>query len=123
MRISDWSSDVCSSDLRVWRRAASPCWRKNGDACTLPMSICRGKRIGLTCYPMAALQSSTIKPANHPAASRWRRAIDRQSVVSGKSVSVRVDLSGGRIIQKNKGKKNIGIQSMEQKVSYTKKNP
>src|SRR3546814_5015508 len=52
-----------------------PCWRINGDACTLPMSICRGKRIGLTCYPMAALQSSTIKPANHPAASRWRRAI------------------------------------------------
>src|SRR3546814_3947747 len=27
MRISDWSSDVCSSDLRSWRDAAAHCLR------------------------------------------------------------------------------------------------
>src|SRR3546814_4338986 len=32
MRISDWSSDVCSSDLRPGRRASSDICRDGGDA-------------------------------------------------------------------------------------------
>src|SRR3546814_5079923 len=31
MRISDWSSDVCSSDLPIRRRAVTPCpWNETG---------------------------------------------------------------------------------------------
>src|SRR3546814_20271038 len=40
----------------------------------------------------------------------FRDLIDRKSVVSGKSVSVRVDLGGRRIIKKQKYKKQITQQ-------------
>src|SRR3546814_14361213 len=69
MRISDWSSDVCSSDL------ATP-----GPVSSLHRRRC------------------------HRPASDGQRAdacADRKSVVKGKSVSVRVDLGGRRIIKKN----------------------
>src|SRR3546814_12043397 len=40
----------------------------------------------------------------HPAEARPGRAADRKSVVEGKSVSVRVDLGGRRILKKKKTK-------------------
>src|SRR3546814_13249031 len=83
MRISDWSSDVCSSDLDVLA------WQP------LP-PFARAQRVG--------------RRRLHPAAERSHRGLsarhlqlpveDRKSVVSGKSVSVRVDLGGRRIIKK-----------------------
>src|SRR3546814_4612339 len=36
MRISDWSSDVCSSDLRSW-----PYWRTHESLVRLPVRSCR----------------------------------------------------------------------------------
>src|SRR3546814_15900963 len=78
MRISDWSSDVCSSDLSCTRSATSTPARS-------------GRR--------PAARRSSFR--------RWRRArTDRKSVVSGKSVSVRVDLGGRRII-KNKNEHKL----------------
>src|SRR3546814_15762867 len=71
MRISDWSSDVCSSDLSMGARMV-------GD---LTETAGRGRE---------AVWQGT---------GGGRRA-DRKSVVSGKSVSVRVDLGGRRIIKK-----------------------
>src|SRR3546814_17378189 len=81
MRISDWSSDVCSSDLHddlptaLAHRGQVPCGgRRGGDQH-------RQRR-----------------------RSRQReedRPIDRKSVVSGQSVSVRVDLGGRRDIKTN----------------------
>src|SRR3546814_20109870 len=68
MRISDWSSDVCSSDLTPSRQER----RKVSVASTSFFSLIRA--------------SSTMGP-------------DRKSVVKGKSVSVRVDLGGRRIIK------------------------
>src|SRR3546814_15300735 len=94
MRISDWSSDVCSSDLHdrqrvvdlgeraevvVERRHASPHVR--GDA---------SHRQRLVTVPVHQCE---------------RGFEDRKSVVSGKSVSVRVDLGGRRIIKKKKTNK------------------
>src|SRR3546814_17360947 len=80
MRISDWSSDVCSSDL-AW--------------------VFGGARRGIV---SAIERRSEIAPGEARAARRQRQRIepmlDRQSVVSGKSVSVRVDLGGRRIIKK-----------------------
>src|SRR3546814_15409570 len=91
MRISDWSSDVCSSDLgardhRIFQPA--------GEARPLPAR----KEIPQGGGPLPG------RRAAHPDRSaRGRRAAgnaDRKSVESGKSVSVRVDLGGRRIIKK-----------------------
>src|SRR3546814_11100269 len=75
MRISDWSSDVCSSDLA--RIAASRTWR------------------GVSKSGSPAASETMSRP------SRCMSA-DRKSVVEGKSVSVSVDLGGRRIIKKQK---------------------
>src|SRR3546814_15776557 len=107
MRISDWSSDVCSSDLiaaanavqdrqrRALRHAAKrKRLRPGGDeevAATRrgqpPAHFNSAKAIAVGLYPGPATRSP---------------ALDRKSVVSGKSVSVRVDLGGPRILQKKK---------------------
>src|SRR3546814_19128515 len=87
MRISDWSSDVCSSDLGSSACRNRPNWRGTGGRNWLPDPRRRRTdaetRHGLDrCRPPA--------PA------------DRKSVVEGKSVSVRVDIGGRRIIKKKK---------------------
>src|SRR3546814_6711072 len=71
MRISDWSSDVCSSDLPRARLAAV---------------------FGLVHAPQH-------EPARRRRGGIEHIALDRKSVVSGKSVSVRVDRGGRRIIK------------------------
>src|SRR3546814_16478372 len=99
MRISDWSSDVCSSDL--YFRCPQPGLQAPEIAAPLhshshPTTRYRSRR---TCH-------------HHSQARRRREShqaeqIDRKRVVSGKSVSVRVDLGGRRIIKKkNKKKEN-----------------
>src|SRR3546814_15960299 len=83
MRISDWSSDVCSSDL-------------------LKPSTSNATDSEVTEYscPSAVTRSPSTSGR-----------IDRKSVVLGKSVSVRVVLGGRRIIKKkrniNKRRRNI----------------
>src|SRR3546814_17360300 len=100
MRISDWSSDVCSSDLSPIFAISS-----NSPSAILAEALSasirtarRGERVSVGMSSLrageAVLQGTT--------ASLTR---DRKSVVSGKSVSVRVDLGGGRLITQ-KIKKN-----------------
>src|SRR3546814_18994508 len=100
MRISDWSSDVCSSDLRrvgraeidgsvgrhVCRdkRAARIAARKKGRESSVP---------GVECKRTPG-QAACISPASFAIS-----AAARKSVVLGKSVSVRVDHGGGRIMK------------------------
>src|SRR3546814_4539348 len=79
-RISDWSSDVCSSDLPA--NAPAPRW---GGANPPP--------------PPLKLLGRAEKP---PPAAGPAREKDRKSVVSGKSVAVRVEVAGRRIIKKEK---------------------
>src|SRR3546814_20199262 len=95
MRISDWSSDVCSSDLggnplRRLRVRPAPdharCRRDPPDP-----GGHRGDREGC----------GGPRPAQHPVRARLRRA-DRKSAVWGKSVYVSLDLGGHRIIKKKK---------------------
>src|SRR3546814_11969853 len=85
MRISDWSSDVCSSDLPVLRRPPEtepPPGRPFRPATALVFAL----MLAAILFASAALQA-------------WLgEAGDRKSVVQGKSVSVRVDLGGRRII-------------------------
>src|SRR3546814_15042676 len=84
MRISDWSSDVCSSDL------------VNKGAVGNPVELFLiGIGIGgfFDFLPRAALLAGTLGLAV---------GTDRKSVVQGQSVSVRVDLGGRRIIKKKR---------------------
>src|SRR3546814_17814247 len=85
MRISDWSSDVCSSDLQntglFWlaRKPASI----NGPPASAPYASIR------------ACAQPAPKRCDHCCSGR-----DRKSVVQGKSVSVRLALGGRRFIHK-----------------------
>src|SRR3546814_18175154 len=101
MRISDWSSDVCSSDLS---RRASPLHYRN-----------RRVRARNAATPR---RSSVFPPPRPPQREPGQ---DRKSVVSGKSVSVRVDLGGGRIIKK-KTKISVLRQQVTALATATKTN-
>src|SRR3546814_14748490 len=117
MRISDWSSDVCSSDLTPVEPQLL--------AQLLEMSVAR---ISELCSELAAEYEATGRGfvlaqvaggwrfQSHPEQAAYverfvlegqSARLDRTSVVSGKSVSVRVDLGGRRIINKKKNYKNI----------------
>src|SRR3546814_14408881 len=91
MRISDWSSDVCSSDLRRYRPGE---WRQG-----------RGRQ-----HRQWRHRRRQRRPRPRHRGRQWRRPPgDRKSVVSGKSVSVRVDLGGRRIIKKKKKTQSITL--------------
>src|SRR3546814_13257813 len=90
MRISDWSSDVCSSDLfaQFFALGFGNTVAKDLYGALLRRDLARG----------GAQQRSLARPgAAHHGNDL---APDRKSVVWGKSVSVRVDLGGRRIIKK-----------------------
>src|SRR3546814_8168288 len=75
MRISDWSSDVCSSDLK-------------SDMLDFADFIAINK-----------FDRKGAADALRDVRKQYQRNRDRTSVVSGQSVSVRVDLGGRRIIK------------------------
>src|SRR3546814_16404022 len=84
MRISDWSSDVCSSDL--WDSPA-------------PALRAKRRRIYDGRPPPHRRPPPWPAPARRPPARRNRpRSEERRE---GKSVSIRVDPGGRRIIKKN----------------------
>src|SRR3546814_15280113 len=87
MRISDWSSDVCSSDLEGGR--------------ILQRGHGRADRFGRRPDGREFLLSRNEHAASGRASGdRGDHRQDRKSVVWGKSVSVRVDLGGRGIIKK-----------------------
>src|SRR3546814_16202006 len=110
MRISDWSSDVCSSDLpdagvdRRARQTAQVFQRMQTDAKRqLQAAVkagggkaaCRQRRVVEECADEAdhLVHRAPVVPQ------------DRTSVVWGTRVSVRVDFGGRRIIKKKKSRK------------------
>src|SRR3546814_10971282 len=86
MRISDWSSDVCSSDLQDRGGTAAHCRHLSAreqcisDPCQCSARGCNDRQAHAQCQP-----------------GPQRRSEERRE---GKSVSVRVDLGGRRIIKK-----------------------
>src|SRR3546814_14335083 len=109
MRISDWSSDVCSSDLR---QAAADRRRANGDGhrCARREGLCHRHAGALEAAPGTGqpARGGRRLPGDQAYAgprgvrrTRTRRK-DRKSVESGKSVRVRVDIGARSISQKNK---------------------
>src|SRR3546814_12282887 len=96
MRISDWSSDVCSSDLPALIAQLSVMLpiADNSTPCTRFLPVCSATPSMVSCELISLLtvvRNSSTSSDN---------ASDRKSVVSGKSCSLRVDLGGRRIIKK-----------------------
>src|SRR3546814_19183814 len=112
MRISDWSSDVCSSDLapaidggdhrqaagRERGKAAVPLLRQRDDGGTASGAIAEN-----------GLQLHRHRRQVEPVAEVL--AADRKGVVEGKGVSVRVDLGGRRLITKKNNKHKSTAQT------------
>src|SRR3546814_14145009 len=111
MRISDWSSDVCSSDLvasgasftvgaaRQACRAGVPRGRQGA-----AVDARQGGHVRLSHRRTRRREDDRYRV--HLPVGHQIQPGDRKSVVSGKSVSVRVDLGGRRIIKKKKKTKN-----------------
>src|SRR3546814_20136742 len=106
MRISDWSSDVCSSDLDEVPNHSTFSKNRHGRFRDSDLFrwlfnevLRRCMAAGLVKGEGFAVDASIIKAD----ASRQRGVAgeDRKRAVSGKSVSVRVALGGRRIIEEN----------------------
>src|SRR3546814_19298008 len=105
MRIRDWSSDVCSSDL-----ANRPCLAGRGFH-ALGGGYVHGRDLWLQPVPERE-RGCTVRWPLRPNEIEREAArdgkiegpdqTDRTSVVEGKRGSVRVDVGGRRIISKNK---------------------
>src|SRR3546814_12268003 len=101
MRISDWSSDVCSSDLSrpaIERIADGPPTRSSHGKPPLQSGQFSGSDQATIHGQCDAVRTAYLICAG----SGQPKSADRKSVVSGKSVLVRVDLGGRRIIKKTK---------------------
>src|SRR3546814_14057863 len=79
MRMCDWSTDVCSSDL--------------------PLCLAARRQHPVRGHPPVRRALFLAHRRRQPDPGGMG---DRKSVVEGKSVSVRVDLGGGRILKKKK---------------------
>src|SRR3546814_15349220 len=104
MRISDWSSDVCSSDLA---RAEQPAVVAAGDGVQAGRLAAVGMHAGVhqrTFNVARPISTSTTEMIQKRTITRGsgQPLRDRKSVVEGKSVSVRVDLGGRRNLKKKK---------------------
>src|SRR3546814_15871021 len=117
MRISDWSSDVCSSDLfalAVVILFHHEARRQLGDVGTddaleraraqdnvaggLVADVHAGQQIGVAALEGVGGDEHGIPVKHHAVADA--AFLDRKSVVSGKGVSVRLDFGGRRTIKK-----------------------
>src|SRR3546814_20353779 len=118
MRISDWSSDVCSSDLHRARVpklrlhiAASPVRmerqpRRPFRKAAVQRGVPRHWRAGRVA-PKAEARLAQL-PRVLQLIGRYRK--DRQSAVSGKSVSFRVDIGGGLSLKNKKTKNHYHVK-------------
>src|SRR3546814_20841202 len=103
MRIRDWSSDVCSSDLAVLH---DPATFSSADGMGALMSG-RVGRLRIDARGLFGLDMRELRvliataPPNHNRLRRLLSRADRTRVVWGKRGSVRVYLGGRRILLKN----------------------
>src|SRR3546814_15111781 len=114
MRISDWSADVCSSDLlaradsysglncsaslQIVSRSVS--FSGAAALCAIAEELTQAPSSAAEQHDHNVLRVSNILRPRENTDKDGRMMLDRKSVVSGKSVSVRVDLGGRRTIKK-----------------------
>src|SRR3546814_12142139 len=113
MRISDWSSDVCSSDLGFLRD-------RDFAQVRLPQrrSAHHREHRSRNASQYTRVRALSVAP---PQNIRPRAAMPgaRRSVVSGQSVSVRVDLGGRRLIQKKITQQQIIVYTYQSYITNT----
>src|SRR3546814_11410951 len=107
MRISDWSSDVCSSDLTSDDQPSTriACVLSRADRHDTPDNIADivGDQQGAGLVDHHADRTPEGMPVLTDESGQYiLRCTDRQSDGSGKSVYVRVDIGGSRIIKQKK---------------------
>src|SRR3546814_18950561 len=105
MRISDWSSDVCSSDLFLSNRDRLLGFLRAHGAGEDSEDLLQALWIKVSAAPSGPIAqplSYLYCAATNLMLDRYRSKQGRKSAESGKSVSVRVDLGGGGIIKKKK---------------------
>src|SRR3546814_14609724 len=120
MRISDWSSDVCSSDLAIdnigLEGGAVPQDARR-DAILVDRHSQRMGQIGVLGLRHAVAIEDVGRRAPHePVTRALDPAGDRKSVVLGKSVSVRLDLVG-RLLLTTKQINRLRLFTLEYKLS------
>src|SRR3546814_17131682 len=106
MRISDWSSDVCSSELR---NLASQLSGGEQQMLAIGRALMTNPRLLVldeATEGLAPLIRQEIWRALGELTANGLSQIDRKRVVSGKSVSVRVNICGPRVIKKKKKRIN-----------------
>src|SRR3546814_19845406 len=107
MRISDWSSDVCSSDLP----GAGTASQNNALHAVFTLSLSWYAAVvtaaitASACSVLMPGQIGRVSVVRAMASATGKAA--RTSVVSGQGVAVRVDLGGGRIITHIKNTQHI----------------
>src|SRR3546814_13726340 len=94
MRISDWSSDVCSSDLAHGATGINFTY------------FIQDPFTGLIRHLQCNLVAPNGTNWGHYCDKEMDELLDRKSVVWGKSVSVRVDLGGRRLMKKKTEERN-----------------
>src|SRR3546814_17655994 len=107
MRISDWSSDVCSSDLvqrsgrmRLFSaRGVSPSWSPDGRRLAYVAPATGGLDVYVADADGKHRSALTRTPDVSDSGPKWS---DRKSLVEGKRVSVRLYLGSLRLINKKK---------------------
>src|SRR3546814_19160263 len=110
MRSSDWSSDVCSSDLAIISLSEVEVGVQDQNGADIYLDIPLSKE-QLDKLIEAKLTDSiesvreTMAKARLSSQDVDRVVLDRKSVVVGEGVSVRVDLGGRRNIRKKRHKK------------------
>src|SRR3546814_13188895 len=114
MRISDWSSDVCSSDLLSAYATKAPLEEWAGPVAGSSALHNRGiarstlhdwQKRGQVVALLAGARKHAFPLEQFVDGRPMEGIADRKSVVEGKSGSVRVVLGGLRIIKKKKKKK------------------
>src|SRR3546814_18697905 len=113
MRISDWGSDVCSSDLSAIAVTCVAALKRGSSSnamIKLPSSGAGksdasmiSRRVGLASSKPAVVKCRRVSASMSTATE----SPARKSVVKGKRVSGRVDLGGIRLIKKKKKHKKI----------------
>src|SRR3546814_12676388 len=99
MRISDWSSDVCSSDLFTPKR------KKTNRLGAGEVGWINASIKDVHGAPVGDTLTHAGKPADH-AFPGFQTLQDRKGGVLGKGVAVRVDPGGCRVHKKKKTDKN-----------------
>src|SRR3546814_16475499 len=118
MRISDWSSDVCSSDLAAQTdqlrgafslatgaeryAAMEQLWSAGGSTAQSYAAMVATARAAAALSPSTETGDDPWQLLGSMLAGGYDKNADRKSVVVGKSVSGRVDLGGRRILKKKK---------------------